>query len=230
VIRAGLLVLAAVLLAGAARAEAQVPPTPSISVTGSGLVRLAPDEARFAVSVRHTSPTRTGARRIVRRRVERILRALAARGVGGDAVRTEYAAITRVRVRTGTPRRLRTRYRSESTLTARTGQVDRLGELFDAVAAAGGDVSGPDFGFADPTAGETLAVRAALADARRRAEDAAAQLGLSPGAVLAVDIDPEGDGAGAGAGGGEVRRDATPILPGEREITATVRVTYALVP
>jgi len=27
-----------------------------------------------------------------------------------------------------------------------------------------------------------------------------------------------------------VRRDATPILPGEREITATVRVTYALVP
>jgi uncharacterized protein YggE len=115
VLRACLPVLAFSLLAGAARAEAQIPPTPSISVTGSGLARLAPDEARFAVTVRHTSPTRTGARRIVRRRVDRVLRALAASGVAGDAVRTEYAAITRVRVR-----RTRIRYRSASTLTVRT--------------------------------------------------------------------------------------------------------------
>ena len=63
--------------------------------------------------------------------------------------------------------------------------------LIDAVAAAGADAIGdPEFGFADPSAGRTLATRAALADARRRADDAAAVAGLRITGVRSVNLDP----------------------------------------
>jgi uncharacterized protein len=227
---AALLLAPAGLALAAPAALAQEPAT--IAADGAGVVRVAPDQARFQVSVRRTARTAAVARTDVRRRVDRVVRALAARGVPRDAIATEYAAIERERVRTGRPRKVRIRYRAQTSLTVLTDQVNRLGRLFDAVAAAGGDVSGPEFSFADPSRGTAEAARAALADARRRADDAAAALGLRVGAVVSVDLDPEGqgfEGAGSSAGGGASGR-RTAILPGLRDVVAHVRVTYALLP
>ena len=228
-------VLALGLLAvSAPRAGAQAPAAPTLAVEGVGIVRLAPDEAQFVVMVQRTAATAAQARAAVRTRVDRAVRALVALGVERGAVRTEYAQLTRERVRTGRPRRVRVRFRAETALAVRTDQVRRLGPLFDAVTGAGADVSGPDFTFADPSAGRAQAARAALADARRRADDAAAQLGLRVGSVLAVDLDPqEGDsfptaGSGGGQGGSDDAEGGTRILPGVREVIARVRVTYAL--
>jgi uncharacterized protein YggE len=123
--------------------------------------------------------------------------------------------------------------------------VQQLGELqqvvrddvqLDAVADAGADsVEAPDFGFADPSQGRLLATRAALADARRRAEDAAAQTGMRITGVRTVDVDPqtepvfEGDSASGGAGEGS-NKSATRVEPGTQDFDARVRVIYTATP
>ena len=72
--------------------------------------------------------------------------------------------------------------------------VAKLAPLLDAVASAGADAVGePDFGFADPSAGRLLATRAALADARRRADDAAAVVGMRITGVRTVSLDPDSE-------------------------------------
>ena len=85
----------------------------------------------------------------------------------------------------------RVRYHAEQAVLIHVRDVATLAGLIDAVAAAGADQIGdPEFGFADPTAGRTLATRAALADARRRADDAAAVAGLRITGVRSVNLDP----------------------------------------
>jgi uncharacterized protein YggE len=97
-------------------------------------------------------------------------------------------------------------------------------------------ISDPDFGFADPSNGRTLATRAALADARRRADDAAAVAGLRITGVRSVNLDPSSDGgfddsdSGATTGGGAEKRPSTTVSPGTRDFTEFVRVIYTAAP
>jgi hypothetical protein len=97
-------------------------------------------------------------------------------------------------------------------------------------------VFGPEFGFSDPSQGTILANRAALADARRRADDAAAQLGQRITGIQSVDLAPGlgggfgGDDSESGGGGGERLGGSTDVLPGEREFVTVVKVVYTVAP
>jgi uncharacterized protein YggE len=115
--------------------------------------------------------------------------------------------------------------------------VAALAGLIDAVASAGADAIGdPEFGFADPSAGRTLATRAALADARRRADDAAVVAGLRITGVRAVDLDPssgfEGQSGSGASGGSDKSAPDTPttVSPGTQDSTERVRVVYTAAP
>lgn len=106
-----------------------------------------------------------------------------------------------------------------------SGLSSRVGPL-------GGDEARLEAGQADagdPSRGTMLATRAALADARRRADDAAARLGLRITGIRSVDLAPLQSGAyeesaGSGAGGSSPTR----ISPGRQEFSATVRVVYTV--
>jgi len=134
---------------------------------------------------------------------------------------------------------LRVRYVAQSALEVRTGQVAALGALFDAASAAGADdVEGASFSFADPSSGAVEATRAALADARRRAEDAAAQTGQRITGVQSVDLDPpaavplgsdESGSSGGGAQRDEVTAETT-VIPPRHDFSARVRVVYTIAP
>jgi uncharacterized protein YggE len=130
----------------------------------------------------------------------------------------------------------RVRYTAEQTLTIRSRDVKHLGALLDAVANAGADsVEAPDFGFADPSIGQQLAERAALADARTRADAAAAQTGLRITGVRSVDLDPQSsefEPASGGASSGSSAKSPRPtrIEPGTQDFFATVRVVYTAAP
>ena len=123
--------------------------------------------------------------------------------------------------------------------------VAKIGPLIDAASDAGADdIEGPDFGFADPSAGRLLATRAAIADARRRADDAAAQTGLRIVSVRSVVLAPD-DGRERRAaarfgssnalqpasGGDEESSDApTTVSAGDRQFVERVRVVFNAVP
>ncbi len=231
------IVLAAAIaacLVVAAPAAAQTDTTPTIAADGRGTATLVPDIADFSAGVLRRAPTSAAARRSANARVAAILKVVKARGVADADIQTTGLRISRERV--GRRGHRRVRYAAEQELSVRVRDVKGLGAMLDAVANAGADdVNAPEFGFADPSQGRLLATRAALADARKRAEDAAAQTGLRITGVRTVDVDPqtepafEGDSA-AGGESGSAKSPATQVEPGTQEFEARVRVIYTATP
>jgi len=223
------------LLAAPAAAQAPVDTTPTVIADGTGTATLVPDVADFIAGVQRVAPTSRGARNAANRRMAAVLRAVKAGGVADADIRTIGLTIRRERV----GKRKRVRYQAEQTILIRVRNVGTLAGLIDAVADAGADaISDPDFGFADPSNGRTLATRAALADARRRADDAAAVAGLRITGVRSVNLDPsfeEGfdeQSASGNAGGGSERATTAPttVSPGTRDFSERVRVIYTAAP
>jgi uncharacterized protein YggE len=222
--------LAATLLLAAPAAAQTTDTTPAIAVDGNGTATLVPDIADFQAGVLRRAPTSAGARRAANARIAAVLKAVEAHGVAGADIQTSGLSLERRRVHH------RVRYVATRTLTIRARDVKHLGALLEAVADAGADsVQGPEFGFADPDQGQQLAERAALADARRRADAAAAQTGLQITGVRSVDLDPPSGGfepqaSGTGGGASDKAPRPTRIEPGTQEFWATVRVVYTAVP
>jgi uncharacterized protein YggE len=225
-----LLVMGASWVGLSADATAQQPATaPTLAAVGEGHVLRTPDQAQLYVTVLKLRTTSAAARGAANRELARIRRTLRAHGVPAGAVQTNAVGVSRERVRRrGRP--TRTRYRAFTQLQLRTTDVPHLGALFDALAAAGADdVSGPDFSFSDPSGAQIVATRRALADARRRADDAAGQLGSHVTGIASVDLAPsDGTGVGNSAGSGSSAAGGTRLSPGRQEISATVRVVYTL--
>jgi uncharacterized protein len=232
--RIALATLAAALLL-AAPAAAQTDTTPTIAADGIGTATLVPDIADFSAGVLRRAPTSAAARRAANARIAAIVKAVKARGVADADIQTTGLQIGRERVGRRGHRRIR--YAAAQELRIRVRDVKSLGAMLDAVANAGADsVEAPDFGFADPSQGRLLATRAALADARKRAEDAAAQTSLRITGVRTVDVDPQtepefsGGEDSSGASGGSAKRPATQVEPGTQEFEARVRVIYTATP
>ena len=225
------------LLAAPAAAQTQpVDTTPTLTADGSGTATLTPDVADFAAGVARIAPTSRGARNAANRRMAAVLKAVKAGGVADADIRTVGLTIQRERVRV--KKKTRVRYRAEQTIVVHVRNVATLAPLIDAAAEAGADQFGdPEFGFADPSAGRTLATRAALADARRRADDAAAVVGLRITGVRSVNLDPDSDGdfgeensSGAAGGSDDSAKAPTQVSPGTRDFTERVRVIYTVAP
>lgn len=209
--------------------------TPLVSADGIGVATLTPDIADFSVTVSRLAPTSARARTATNRRIASVLRVVRARGVADADIATRGLSVSRERV-TRRGRLVRVRYRAEQTLVIRARNVATLAALLDAIAEAGADRLGdPDFGFADPSAGRLLATRAALTDARKRADDAAATQGLRITGVRSVTLAPQTladfggeDDSASGTSGGLERAASTPtqISPGLQQFTERVRVVY----
>jgi uncharacterized protein len=228
--RTVLAALAATLLLAAPAAAQTTDTTPTIAVDGDGTATLVPDIADFQAGVQRRAPASGAARRAANARIAAVLKALKAHGVADADIQTSGLSIERRRVHH------RIRYTATQTLTVRARDVPHLGALLDAVANAGADsIEAPEFGFADPSRGQQLAERAALADARTRADAAAAQTGLKITGVRSVDLDPqsgqfEPQSGNASGGSSEKAPRPTRIEPGTQDFSATVRVVYTAAP
>jgi uncharacterized protein len=220
---------------GAAPAAAQNAEPQTLASAGVGRAFLVPDQAELFVSVDRVRPTSRGARGEVNRLVRAARRAILRRGVAAQDLQTSSVSVSRERRRARRGGPVRIRFRASAQLTVLSRDIPGLGRLIDEIADAGVDVFGPEFGFADPSQGNILATRSALADARRRADDAAAQLGMRVTGIQAVDLDP---GLGVGFGGDDSERasgggsddDSTEVLPGLEEFIAVVKVVYTVAP
>jgi uncharacterized protein len=220
---------------GAAPAAAQNAEPQTIAAAGVGRALLVPDQAEIFVSVDRLRPTSRGARAEVNRLISAARRAILRQGIDPQAIKTSVISISRERRRARRGGPVQIRFRASSQLTVLSRDIPGLGRLIDAIADTGADVFGPEFGFTDPSQGDILATRAALADARRRADDAAAQLGQRVTGIQSVDLAP---GLGAGFGGddsgerasGGAGDDSTRVLPGLEQFTAVVKVVYTVAP
>jgi uncharacterized protein len=224
------------IFASAAVAEPTSPPT--LSVDGSGSVMVTPDVASLSVSVARSAPRSAVALSAANLRVRAIVAGIRAAGVPKAGIQTNSIDVSRGTVRVG-PRRHRhrvRRYTATESLSI-TSTTSIVGRVIDAATRAGADsINGPDFSFSDPSAGVLAATNAALADARRRGNAAAAALGYHVTGVQSVDLNPQSSvvspvGAG-GAAPGATSTPTTPtnIHPGAEEVDATVAIVYTIAP
>jgi uncharacterized protein YggE len=224
------LALALFAAAPAAAQTAPVDTTPTVSADGQGTATLTPDLATFTATVHTVQRTSAKARRVANGHVRAILRAADQAGVAKGDELTVRVAVERGTIKVG--KKHRTVYVAEQELQFTVRKIASLSALLSAVADAGANLDGPDFGFADPTQGRLLATRAALADARARADDAAAQQGLRITGVRSIVLDPESDSfdGASNDSGASVPKAAGPIEPGTQQFQEQVRVVYTATP
>ena len=227
-------VLAALAVPGAARAADEH----TLGVQGQGEVELAPDVGTFSAEVRRTAPTSAGARSAANGRLQAIVTRLGGLGVARADITTTSVRLTRVRSRTPAGA-LRVRYVAAGALGVRVSGASRIGPALDAAAAAGATaIDGPEFSFSQPltSQGRSDAEQAALADARSRADAAAASQGQRISGVQSIELDP-GSTPSPVQAQAETSTTAktsgaatpTPVLPGRQTFDSTVRVVYLLV-
>lgn len=228
---AAVLTTAALLVPASALADDT---TPTLTIDGSGVAFVVPDVATLHVQVRSGSASRVTARSRANLRTRKVLAAIVALGVPRAQITTSGVTLSRTQVRKG-----KVFYGATNDLDVRLTDVAKVGPVEDAVTRAGADaVDGPSFTFSDPSAGRAEATRSALADARRRADDAAAAAGQKVTGVRSIVVDPD-SGPQPYASGGSAKASApstaadtvaTPVSAGRQEVDATVEVVFTMAP
>ncbi len=248
-VRRGGLVLAcagALALGAATPASADAAPS-TLRAVGNGLTFVTPDAATVNISVARAGASANAARGRENARLQAILAGLRATGVPPADVQTANISLSREGLgpaRRGHRRRFR--FVASASLTVNTKRVELLSRIFAAASQAGADsFDGPNYTVSDPAAGKLAAEAAAVRDARRRADSAAAAAGVRVTGVQSIDLDPSTNpnsnstspAAGAPGSGKQVIRPGvghapipTPVNPGKQEVDATVDVVFLVGP
>lgn len=231
--RAALAALAAFALA-APPALAQEAPPRTVSVSGTGEVRAAPDEAALRLGVTVREETAGAAAEAARERAAALVAALTPEPIAEADLRTTNVSLQPVY---GDPSgELRRQgegpqivaYEARRDYEARVG-LDRLGAAIDAAVEAGAnEIGGVTLRIAEPAPLATEARREAFAAARAKAETLAEAAGARLGAAVRI-----AEGAPLDPGPGPMMRmammeSADAVAPGELTVSVTVNVVFAL--
>ena len=208
-------------------AEGGEPPSGrSITVTGTGTVKAVPDEAAFSFGVETRAPTAKQALAENASSMRRLIVALKEAGVDGDELQTESVSVWPRTEDGGSV----VEYAATNTVRATVREIGKAGGIVDAASAAGANqISGPQLSRSNQEALYREALKAAVADAREKAEALADAAGVSVGRVVRVvegAAAPEPVYERAALGG--AADAATPIEPGKLETSASATVTFEI--
>ncbi|MDA0815333.1 MAG: SIMPL domain-containing protein [Chloroflexi bacterium] len=204
-----------------------------ISVTGEGLVSVRPDIGMVNVGVEVTAATVAAARDNAAGAMTAIEGALADEGVDESDVQTQYFNIYPQYSYSEREAPQIVGFTVSNTVMVKVRDLNNVSAVLDAVIAAGGDavrVNGIQFTVEDPESFLSDARREAVENARARAEILAGAAGVTLGEAISInesgnmggDFYPAMERAGLGGDG------ATPISPGEQQLSVNVSVVFAI--
>jgi uncharacterized protein YggE len=217
-------------IAGAAEPEIR-----RVSVQGLGKVTAPPDIARFRIEVTEEGPRVEAVTQEVRKKMERVLKALKAQGIADKDIQTQaYRVAPKVEWQNG--RSKRTGFTGSNQVEATVRELSKAGAVLAAALDAGANqVDGPQFEFANPQELERKALGLALQDAKAKAALLAEGAGATLGETLEIH---EGDAAPPVHPMPMMKRMAMsamaeasgpePIAAGEEVTQASVRAVFAL--
>ena len=231
---AGLLISLA--LAGSAGAQGEAPPrnpAPSLTVSGNGEVRVAPDEATVRLGVTRQAANARQAQDQVNEVAQRILDAVTRLNVPKEQIQTSQLTLSPVYEgdRPGQAPRI-VRYQASNVITVRLEKLALVGPVIDAGLQAGANqLEGVSFGLREDRAARDRALRQAVEEARAKADVLAEALGVQILGVLEAqeggfNVRPVFAETAMMARGGAM--DATPVSPGEVTVNATVTIRYRI--
>jgi uncharacterized protein YggE len=219
---AAIVAFAGIGLPARARSAADQPAARSITVSGTGTVSSTPTQAAFDFGVSTRSKTAQQALADDSTQMRKLIAALEAAGVPASSLQTSSVSLEAVTSGDGSAI---DGYTASNTVSATVSDLAKAGETVDAAVAAGANqVDGPNLTVADQSALYDQALKAAVTDARAKAQVLAAAGGLQVGVVASVEEDtgsaPVPFAQAAAASGG------TPIQAGTQQITANVTVVF----
>jgi uncharacterized protein YggE len=225
---------AALALPASLSAPAQEIQPPTLGVTGTGEVSVAPDMATLSIGVETRGDSAAAAVAANNEAAQAVIATIKENGVADEDIQTANFSVSPVYDETsyqrpGGPRIIG--YQATNQVMARMRDLDRLPALLDATVGSGANrIDGLAFGLADDTATADEARRLAVEDARRKAEVYAGAAGVRLGAIRSI-----GEG-----GGGPIpyydratRAEAAasvPIERGQTTVTASVHVVWEIAP
>ena len=198
----------------------------TITVSGTGSVQAVPDRAQFSFGVTTQGTTASRALAANAGLARKLISALKGVGVAAADIQTQAVMLSPTFSDDGATI---VGYTATNSVTATLRDLGKAGSAVDAAVEAGANqVSGPSLVRSDQDALYRVALRAAVADARSKAQALARASGVSVGAVRSV---VEGSAAPVPE---RLAKDAsdtnppTPIEPGTQTIEANVTVEFAV--
>ena len=197
--------------------------TGGITVVGTGSVNVTPDRASFAFGTVNQAATANAALAASSQSIARVIAAIKKAGVAQADIQTSDVSLSPRMNDTGNEI---VGYTASNTVTATIRKLGDAGDVVDAAVGAGSNqVYGPNLLASDQDAAYRNALKAAVADARAKAETLAAAANSTLGKITAI---VEGGGAMPMPVAVGAKDSSVPIEPGTQKIEATVSVTFAL--
>ena len=210
---------------GDAQSQSAASKVTGITVNGSGSVVTVPNRAEFSFGVTTTGRTASAALRANSAETAKVIEALKKAGVAAADIQTQYVSLS---PRTTDSGETIISFTAHNSVSARIKELARAGVVVDAAVEAGAnEVFGPSLTRSDSERLYRLALRAAISNARGKAQAIAAASKVKLGRVLGV--------TEAGTGGGPLplttersAQPGVPIEPGTQLVQAQVTVTFAV--
>lgn len=224
---------------------AGIPPANTITVQGYGEVTAAPDVATFTYSVVSLKPTVAAAQEEAATKANAITKYLKDSGVEEKDIQTSNYSVYPQYDYVQQPcqpngicpggRQILRGYEVRQSTTVKVRDTAKAGDLLTGAGSRGAtEVSGLQFTFDDPHAGQTQAREKAIADAKAQANTLAKQLGVRLVRVVSFNENGNYPGpipyrldAAMGKGGAEPAV-APEISVGENKVISNVSITYEI--
>lgn len=207
----------------------------TISVTGSGAASAAPDILTVNIGVEASGKNAAATMRAVNGQAGAVLDVARGLGVEPKDMQTGGVSLSPIydnqRHSNGTAREPKIiGYRAANTVMILLRDLDVAGEAVGALVEAGANrLNGLSFGFADSTALMDKARKAAVADARRKAELFATAARVTLGPVISIQ---EQGGGGPRpmmmARSADMMESAVPLERGENTVSAQVHMVWEI--
>jgi hypothetical protein len=195
-----------------------------ITVVGTGSVSVTPDRAAFTFGTVSQATTAAAALAASSANVTRVIDALRKSGVARSDIQTSEVSLSPRMDQNGNAV---IGYAATNSVTTTLREIAAAGGVIDAAVGAGANqVYGPNLLASDEDAAYRSALRAAVTEARGKAETLANTAGMTLGRITAI-----AESAGTPQplyAATLIKESAAPIEPGTQMIQATVSVTFAV--
>lgn len=228
-------VLASLVIAGAAGAQEPAKPVPQIMVSASGEVRVAPDRASIQIGVQSRATTAAEAAAQNSRRQRAVIDAIKARGIPAEQIGTMgFNVIPETRYdREGQAAPRTTSYLVSNVVTVDLRRIDQVGPVIDAALAAGANqINSLSFGITGADSARRVALANAVTKARTDAEIMARAAGGTLGQLIelqAMEAYIPSPRAVSMETMKAANQDAVPIEAGQETIRAQVMARWQFV-
>jgi uncharacterized protein YggE len=227
---------AALAQAPAARGPRAEEPRPTITVSATAEVSADPDQAVVRLGAIAEAEEAADAQNRLNAVMQKVIAAVTSAGVPERALHTESLSLSPVyrQPSPGQPQPQEPRisgYRAVNVLTIELDDIAKVGDVIDAGIRAGANrLQGVTFGLRNASKPQAQALEKAVQDARAQADTIASATGMRIQGIASVMATGSYTRPPVPFEAQALARAATPVQPGQVDVSASVTATYFIAP